>query len=353
MSGLAPYGVVAGLLSVPLVGALVFFGSGASDALPAAAGMACAPPSAVVPAPAGDRASSVSLTAAQVDQARTIVVQSKTLGLGQQAAGVAIMVAQQESGLRNLANERVPESLLFPHEGLGRDADSVNAFQQRPSQGWGSVAQLMEPVYAARAFLTRLAAVPGWESMQAWQAGQAVQASADGTLYQRWQDLGRGVAAALFTAPEGARGGLTCTSMGLGGALPVPDSRLAGAVIAYASAQIGKPYRWGGTGPDAYDCSGLVFMAFASAGVDLPRTAEYQIDVGYPVEQDQLQPGDLVFFNPGEQIAGRPGHVGIALGDGLMLDAPHTGAFVRIEPIEGFGTYMGARRISTATRING
>lgn len=116
--------------------------------------------------------------------------------------------------------------------------------------------------------------------------------------------------------------------------------------MAYAQAQLGKPYLWGGTGPDGYDCSGLTVMAYRAAGITLPRTSETQWTAGQPVPADQLQPGDLVFFNPGEQVAGLPGHVGIYLGNGLMINAPHPGAAIRIEPTATFGTYLGARRLT-------
>ena len=91
------------------------------------------------------------------------------------------MTAYQESKLLVLANPTVPESLNYPHQGEGTDHDSIGTFQQRPSMGWGTVAQLMDPGYAATKFLTTLAEVPGWQTMPTWQAAQEVQVSADGT----------------------------------------------------------------------------------------------------------------------------------------------------------------------------
>jgi cell wall-associated NlpC family hydrolase len=106
--------------------------------------------------------------------------------------------------------------------------------------------------------------------------------------------------------------------------------------LEFAAAQIGKPYIWGGTGPVGYDCSGLVQQAWAAAGVALPRVAADQANATVPIAFSQLQPGDLVFF---EQPVG---HVGIYIGGGQMIDAPYTGAYVRIDSIfwsklEGFG----------------
>jgi hypothetical protein len=110
---------------------------------------------------------------------------------------VALATAMQESDLRNLASTAVPESLGYPHQGVEVDHDSVGLFQQRSSQGWGTVAQLMDPVYAAGIFFDRLAGVPGWESMSVTAAAQAVQRSASPGAYQKHQALAEQVVAAL------------------------------------------------------------------------------------------------------------------------------------------------------------
>jgi len=102
----------------------------------------------------------------------------------------------------------------------------------------------------------------------------------------------------------------------------------AGVAIAFASARLGQPYLWGGTGP-LYDCSGLVQAAFAAGGIALPRTSEAQQATATPVTDPR--PGDLVFMGPSGQL-GTATHVGIVIGDGLMVDDPHPGAVVRIEP---------------------
>ena len=98
-------------------------------------------------------------------------------------------------------------------------------------------------------------------------------------------------------------------------------------VIATAASAIGVPYRWGGNGPDGFDCSGLVVAALRSVSVVLPRTAQGQHDVTHRTEAGPT-PGDLVFFGSNHRDVS---HVGIVLGRGLMIDAPHTGAVVRIE----------------------
>jgi cell wall-associated NlpC family hydrolase len=102
---------------------------------------------------------------------------------------------------------------------------------------------------------------------------------------------------------------------------------------------LGVPYVWGGGSPSGFDCSGLVMYVFAQLGISLPHYAAAQFGVGEPVARDQLQPGDLVFFDG-------LGHVGIYVGGGEMIHAPHTGDVVKISPLSEFGaSYVGARRI--------
>ncbi len=110
---------------------------------------------------------------------------------------------------------------------------------------------------------------------------------------------------------------------------------VAAKVILYAASQLGKPYEWGATGPDAFDCSGLAMMAYRAAGIGIPRTSEEQWAAGPFVRPGQEEPGDLVFFAGSDGTAQEPGHVGIVLGGGLMIDAPYTGADVRVDEIAG------------------
>ncbi|AQS67975.1 NlpC/P60 family protein [Streptomyces pactum] len=97
--------------------------------------------------------------------------------------------------------------------------------------------------------------------------------------------------------------------------------------LAFARAQIGKPYVWGATGPDSYDCSGLTQAAWKDAGVILPRTTYDQVDAGTTVPVAQARPGDLVFFY--DDLS----HVGLYIGDGMMIHAPKPGAYVREESV--------------------
>ncbi len=99
----------------------------------------------------------------------------------------------------------------------------------------------------------------------------------------------------------------------------------AATAIAYARSELGKPYLWGGTGPDAFDCSGLVMQAYAAAGIGIPRTSEEQWAAGPQVSAPQ--PGDLVFFAGADGTPTSPGHVGIVVDPArhLMIDAYATG----------------------------
>lgn len=100
-----------------------------------------------------------------------------------------------------------------------------------------------------------------------------------------------------------------------------PSGTVAG-ILQYALAQRGKPYLWGGTGPDAYDCSGIIYMAYRSVGLTIPRTTFGQWPFGVKVPDGEEQAGDLVFFNAGPGTgADRPGHVGMVVSPGTMVEA--------------------------------
>jgi len=118
--------------------------------------------------------------------------------------------------------------------------------------------------------------------------------------------------------------------------LPAPRY---GQVVGIALQYLGIPYVWGGSSPSTgFDCSGFVAYVYAQVGVYLPHHAASQYGYGTPVSYDQLQPGDLVFFSG-------LGHVGIYIGGGQMVHAPHTGDVVRIASLAGHGSFYGARRL--------
>ena len=112
----------------------------------------------------------------------------------------------------------------------------------------------------------------------------------------------------------------------------------------WALTQLGKPYQWGAAGPDAYDCSGLTMEAWARAGVQLLHYTGYQWEEGPHVSVDDLQRGDLLFYATDNSDPATIHHVGIYIGNGMMVDAPYTGAFVRIDSIYQPGDPIGAVR---------
>src|SRR3984957_12158316 len=119
---------------------------------------------------------------------------------------------------------------------------------------------------------------------------------------------------------------------GVPGAVPATPAptQLVPPPIAYAEQQLGKPYLFGGTGPDAFDCSGLVMMAYRAAGVNIERTSEAQWATEQRIPAAQAQPGDLVFFAGADGTPTSPGHVGLVIGGGKMIEAFATGFPVRV-----------------------
>jgi cell wall-associated NlpC family hydrolase len=129
-------------------------------------------------------------------------------------------------------------------------------------------------------------------------------------------------AASGTRAISAARSAL-CQQAALG---PLPAGTT-GKILAYAEAQLGKPYQYGATGPDTYDCSGLAMMAYRAAGITIPRTSQAQWAFGQQIPASQAQPGDLVFFAGSDGTPAAPGHVGIILDPAArtMIDAYETG----------------------------
>ncbi|GAA0179700.1 NlpC/P60 family protein [Clostridium sediminicola] len=114
------------------------------------------------------------------------------------------------------------------------------------------------------------------------------------------------------------------------------------AIVAYASNYLGRPYRWGATGPNSFDCSGFTSYVFAHFGVNLPRTSRSQGTVGSYVSKSKLKPGDLVFFaKPGRAIH----HVGIYVGNNSYIHSPQTGDVVKISSLSSRSDYYTARRV--------
>lgn len=112
--------------------------------------------------------------------------------------------------------------------------------------------------------------------------------------------------------------------------------------VAFALAQVGKPYIWGGTGPGGYDCSGLCYAAYGSAGITIPRTSETQWAQLTHVDMSQLAPGDLIFYAGSDGTAVDPGHVVMYIGNGNVVEAEMTGTNIHVVPVPS--GYIGAAR---------
>ena len=123
---------------------------------------------------------------------------------------------------------------------------------------------------------------------------------------------------------------------------PAPSSAAATA-IAFAVRQVGKPYQWGATGPDAYDCSGLVYAAYAAAGIRIARTTYQWRQDGPQIPLSQIQPGDLLFSAGSDGTPANPGHVVMYLGGGQIIQAPQTGEDVQIDPLNLAGVVVATR----------
>jgi peptidoglycan DL-endopeptidase CwlO len=147
-------------------------------------------------------------------------------------------------------------------------------------------------------------------------------------------------------AEERAAAAQQDTVVGVSAVTPSADTVVApppthSGVANVALSQLNTPYVWAGAAPGGFDCSGLVMWAYAQVGVSLPHSTYAQYGYGVPVSRDQLQPGDLVFFDG-------LGHVGIYIGGGQFVHAPHTGDVVKISSMDESwyaSTYVGARRI--------
>ncbi|WP_399890770.1 C40 family peptidase [Streptomyces sp. BBFR51] len=304
----------------------------------------------------------------QVPNAKTIQATGVAMNIPARGQVVALATALQESGLRNLTYG---------------DRDSLGLFQQRPSQGWGTANEILDPVHASTKFYEGLKKVSGWQSLSVTQAAQAVQKSGFPEAYAKWEPLATALQKAIepllqeaghpspspsdsahASSPSPSTAG-RCSADGDGtdfgtipaGALPteykIPAtaSREVQTAIRWALGQLDTPYQWGGSCTDSHgtdpmgrcDCSSLMQQAYKAAGVTLTRTTYTQVKDGKAVSADALRPGDLLFT---EGSAAVPEHVGMFIGQGLIVHAPHTGDVVRITTLASWKPQiLAARRV--------
>lgn len=291
--------------------------------------------------------------------------------LSEPAPLIAVMTALTESGLRVLANPNDPSGALRPNQGVGYDHDSLGLFQQRPT--WGTAAARMDPVASTNLFLDRLQDVPDWRSRPSWLVAQAVQGSAfDGTPnaanggsavsggnYLAHRDLALSIVATIEADASqldcGSANIIRSGTSGQGGRHGLPESyripqvaspqaRLA---VTFALAQLGKPYMWGGTGSERFDCSGLTQAAWGAAGYQLGRTTWEQALDGSPATLATVRPGDLILIPGSDGSLAAPSHIGLYLGHHLVIHAPKTGDVIRVTDLSAFvaGGLAGIRHI--------
>lgn len=307
----------------------------------------------------------------QVPNAKTIQATGVAMHIPARGQIVALATALQESGLRNL------------HYG---DRDSLGLFQQRPSEGWGTANEILDPVHSSTKFYEGLKKVSGWQSLSITQAAQTVQRSGLPDAYAKWEPLATALQQAIepllaragdaspSPSPYGSvgAGGLAPKTAGGGcsadgentdfGVIPpgtVPDGYTVPAsapanvqtAIRWALGQLDTPYQWGGSCTASHgidpmgrcDCSSLMQQAYKAAGVTLARTTYAQVKDGKAVSVGALRPGDLVFT---AGTAKAPEHVGMTIGKGLIVHAPHTGDVVRISTLASWKPQiLAARRV--------
>jgi hypothetical protein len=360
MSTKATAGLVAALLAV-----VVLFVAGLSIGAGSIALAACTQPQPDTSnAPTPIEASRPAVGAwdtEQITNATTIIRAGAALHVPPRGWVIAVAVAIQESRLVNLGNL-----------GAHNDHDSLGLFQQRPSQGWGTPTQILDPTYAANQFYRHLTALPSWQDLPLSEAGQRVQRSQYRDAYAKWED--DAVAIVQAVGPETS--GLladdfstwlgTCAALGSDGlpdsaseALPAGFTLPAGTppavstAIAWALRQLGTPYHFGGDCRDAHsgvaahqcDCSSLVQQAYRAAGITIPRTTTGQVHAGTAITNlTQLRPGDLLFIPGSDGTRSAPRHVGVYLGSGLLEQAPHSGDSVKISKLAAWQSSISAIR---------
>jgi len=291
-------------------------------------------PAAASPARAGQLQRRLEQLNAQADQQVETYLQAQ-LALQRTRASVRMLQGQLGSVHRQLADTRAgiaARAAVAYTQGpatdvasllLARDPRQVLERAQLldllATQGSDAVATATAIERAVQARAAELAAVEQRQAAILRQladrkaAIERLVSQTEQTLSQlRAADRRRATAADPPPAPAAARPPAT------------PAGAVAG-VVRYAYAQLGKPYRWGAAGPDAFDCSGLTMRAWAQAGVSLPHSSQAQFGVGRQVTRAELRAGDLIFRN--SPIS----HVALYVGNGMQVAATHTGSTVKYQ----------------------
>lgn len=242
----------------------------------------------------------------------TIISIGKERKLSPRAWQIAIQAGMTESGLRNV--------------NYG-DRDSLGIFQMRPSMGWGSVTEVTDPEYAVNKFYTVLKGVPDWDKRRPGESAQAVERSAFPDRYHQWEAMAVHLVQNLGKVSDAA-------GCGEGAGKYLPPSQKAAKAIEFAMGERGKPYVWGATGPDSYDCSGLMLRAFESAGITVPRVSRDQYKAGAMLPVERAKPGDMLFWAYDESNPATIHHVAMYLGGGEIVEAQQSGVPVHTRKVD-------------------
>jgi cell wall-associated NlpC family hydrolase len=294
-------------------------------------------------------------------QAEVNTLQAKIDKIGQQYVQVSARVsaargrlaavrrqAGQDQALFSAAQKKVAQVVVAAYEGSAQTSAAGLLTSGDPAAVLGRASLLEQLAKSQRAQATELLA----RARQVTQVRQELQRTEYGIATLQTQLAGQkaklakllaGKQATLDSLNAAQQQQVAANAVGAGGTTTAvytgPTNTQAEQAVAFAYAQLGKPYVWGATGPGSYDCSGLVQAAWASAGVSIPRVTYDQWAALPHISASSLQPGDLLFFE-GE------GHVAIYVGGGYMIDAPQTG--MNVEKVQLAGWY--AQNLDGAVR---
>jgi cell wall-associated NlpC family hydrolase len=243
-----------------------------------------------------------------VNQAEDASSAAATAKAQAEASATALRAAQVEVAQSAQQAQQAADAAQTQVSALGSQLDEVLAKQQATQSTATQLAQQRQNGLAQQ----QAAEEARQRAVQ--QAAQQQDSNSGGS------DSGSG------SAPSNGAGGV-----------PPYASGLAAQALQFALAQLGKPYKWGGTGPDSFDCSGLAMRAYESAGVDLPHFAAFQYQASHPLTYGQLRPGDLLFWATDAKDSNTIYHEAIYLGSGKMVQAPKTGWNVMISDMWMWG----------------
>ena len=223
-------------------------------------------------------------------------------------------------------NNDALDSLRALHLAIEEQRAELDRSKNQADEAASNVARKLDQVKQARAEQSALLKETQGELATLIAAEQRRRAEAEATRVRQQLEARRAAQQARTVAAPRPGASPSYSGPAPGASAPAPNAR-AGAAVAEARKQLGKPYNFASSGPGSFDCSGLTAWAWSAAGVGLPHSSRTQYSVTTHIDVNDIKPGDLVFF-------GRPiHHVGIYVGDGQMVEAPHSGAVVRYASI--------------------